>query len=116
MLSFVAMHTNKRKLFTRLLAIVILAVFAMAITPWSAIHHHDNTVAVEKNCTHKIHVKTASDNCLICKAHFEKNYTADFYNYIVHLKIELIKRIFPVISGSFTEVIATCLRGPPIGN
>lgn len=111
------MRAKKRHLLKKISAAVILAIFSLAITPWSALHQHeDSTTIHEKNCTHSVHVKNSSENCLVCKAHFEKNYTTDFYNYLVHLKIEFIKRIFPSISGSFTQIIASCLRGPPISS
>ena len=114
MTNFVTMKAKKTHFFKQLLATLILGIFCLAITPWNALHHHDGHIdAHEKNCTHTVHVKVADDHCLICKAHFEKNYTSDFYNYIIHFKTELIKRIFPLIGSSFTEVIATCLRGPP---
>lgn len=107
------MQVKKRHFLKQFLAIVILAIFSLAITPWSVLHHHETTLVHEKNCTHTVHVKTSSESCLICKAHFEKDYTSDFYTYLVHLKTEFIKRMFPFVAGSFTEIIATCLRGPP---
>lgn len=108
------MKAKKHNFLRQLFATLILGIFCLAITPWSALHHHErHTDAHEKNCTHTVHVKVADDHCLICEAHFEKNYTTDFYNYIIHFKTELIKRVFPIIGSSFTEVITACLRGPP---
>ena len=108
------MKAKKIHFFKQLLAILILGVFCLAITPWSSLHQHANHTDVhETNCTHTVHVKVADDHCLICKAHFEKNYTVELYNFIIHFKTELIKRVFPIIGTAFTEVIATCLRGPP---
>ncbi len=108
------MQSIRANTFKQLLALAILAIFSLAITPWSALHQHNEHVEiVEKNCTHKVHVKASAEHCLVCKAHFEKNYTADFYNYSIHLKVQLVKRIFQVIGGSYTELISTQLRGPP---
>lgn len=108
------MQAKKNNFLKRLLVLILLAIFSMAITPWSALHHHEkHTTVVEKNCTHNVHVKIADEPCLICKAHFEKNFTVDLYNYIIHLKTELIKLVFPLLGNSFTEIIASCLRGPP---
>ena len=114
MFSFAVMQAKKILFFKRLSAIFILGVFILAITPWSTLHHHERHAnVIEKDWSHTVHVKVSEDSCLICKAHFEKNFTSNFYNYIIHLKTELIKKAFPLIGISFTEIIATCLRGPP---
>lgn len=108
------MHVKKQTFFKQLLALMILGVFSLAITPWGALHHHESeTVAHEKHCTHTVHVKTSAETCLICKAHFEKNFTTDFQNYLVYLKSEPVKAVFPLVGNSFTDIIASCLRGPP---
>lgn len=108
------MQAKKSNFIKQLLAVIILAIFSLAITPWSILHHHEEVVvAHEKNCTHNVHVKTSEEHCLVCKVHFEKNYSTDLYTYLLHLPQELIKRIFPLLDSSFTEVIATSLRGPP---
>lgn len=107
------MHKKRKELFKKFLACVILAIFSLAITPWSALHHHERNVPTEKNCGHAVHVKTSAESCLICKAHFEKNYTTTLQFYAVHLKIELIRRIFLPINNTFIEQISTSLRGPP---
>ncbi len=114
MFSFAIMQAKKIIFFKRLSAILFLGVFILAITPWSALHQHErHAQVVEKDCSHTVHVKVSEESCLICKAHFEKNFTSDFFNYIIHFKTELIKRAFPLIGNSFTELISTCLRGPP---
>jgi len=93
----------------------MLWVFSLAITPWSALHHHaeSNEGAVEKHCTHKLHLKTSQENCLICKAHFEKNYTISDQLTVTHLQISLIQRLVLNPSSAYTELISTSLRGPP---
>lgn len=109
------MQTKKRHFIKQILSVVILAVFSLAITPWSALHHHEETKIVkEENCTHTVHVKSSAEQCLVCKVHFEKNFVSDFHNYIVYLRANLVESFFPLVSSSFTEVIASCLRGPPV--
>ena len=94
----------------------MLWVFSLAITPWSALHHHPEVASdvVEKNCTHKVHVKTSADNCLICKAHFEKNYTISSASFITYLNSKLLTKNMPIVISSYTALISTSLRGPPV--
>lgn len=109
-----SMQAKKRHFLKKISAVVILAIFSLAITPWSALHHHESeTIVHEKNCTHTVHVKTSAENCLVCKAHFEKNFVSDFRNHLIHLKEHLFKRLFFLIGDSFAEIIASSLRGPP---
>ncbi|WP_343530462.1 hypothetical protein [Pedobacter sp.] len=109
------MQARKRHFLKQLFATLMLGVFALAITPWSALHHHEENIIVkEKHCTHTVHVKTSTETCLICKAHFEKNFTTSFQNFLIHLKSNYIKRTTPSVAVAFTEIIASCLRGPPI--
>lgn len=108
------MQAKKRQFLKQLFAVIILAIFSLAITPWGALHHHESeSIVHEKNCTHTVHVKTSTETCLICKAHFEKSFTADFQNYLAYLKSNQVKTVFPLVGNSFTEIIASCLRGPP---
>lgn len=108
------MQAKNRHFLKNVFAVIILGVFSLAITPWSALHHHEEITPVhEQNCKHTVHVKTATEHCLICKAHFEKNYTTSYNSYSIYLKSDLILRDYPVVASSFTEIIASCLRGPP---
>ena len=92
----------------------MLWVFSLAITPWSSLHHHKEIVTtVEKNCTHKLHVKAEQDHCLICKAHFEKNYTVSVSSYVTYLTSQLLEKNTPNVISSYTALISTSLRGPP---
>lgn len=106
---------KKRRLHIhRILTVVMLWVFSLAITPWGALHHHETEhVAVEKNCTHKLHIKTQQDTCLICAAHFEKNYTVTNYTYATYLNGKQLIKNNAIVIGSYTELISTALRGPP---
>ena len=72
----------------------MLWVFSLAITPWSSLHHHKElATTVEKNCTHKLHVKSDQDHCLICKAHFEKNYTVSVSSHATYLNSKLLELV-----------------------
>ena len=108
------MQAKKRHFLKQFSAVIILAIFSLAITPWGALHHHESeTIVHEKHCTHTVHVKTSSETCLICKAHFEKNFTVGFQNQLVYLKASPIQTNYPLVGNSFTDIIASCLRGPP---
>ncbi|HTN00174.1 MAG TPA: hypothetical protein VL088_15565 [Pedobacter sp.] len=93
----------------------MLWVFSLAITPWSAMHHHEevNIEPVEKHCTHKVHFKTQQENCLICKAHFEKNYTVSSQLNTIHLQSENVIRGIVIYTNAYPALISTSLRGPP---
>lgn len=92
----------------------MLWVFSLAITPWSSLHHHKEiATTVEKNCMHKLHVKAEQDNCLICKAHFEKNYTVSVSSNVTYLTSQLLEKNSPIVTSSYSELISTSLRGPP---
>lgn len=94
----------------------MLWVFSIAITPWAAFHHHKeiDEGPVEINCTHKFHIKAQQENCLICKVHFEKNYTVSKLVSITYLESILVKRIVLTPSSAYTASISTLLRGPPV--
>ncbi|KQB99383.1 hypothetical protein [Pedobacter sp. Hv1] len=106
---------KKRLHIQRILTVVLLWVFSLAITPWGALHHHEEVVstAVEKHCMHKVHIKTQQETCLICAAHFEKNYTTTNYTYTTYLIGKRITKHNAIVTGSYTELISTALRGPP---
>lgn len=93
----------------------MLGVFAIAIAPWGILHHHERiaTITAEENCSHKLHVKTQQDTCVICAVHFEKNYTTAVASYRVYLGSILVTKLNPIIGSAFTALISTSLRGPP---
>ena len=101
----------------RILTLAMLWVFSLAITPWSSFHnHHEVATTVEKNCTHKLHVKAEQDHCLICKAHFEKNYTISVSTHVTYLTSKLLERSCANVTSSYSELISTTLRGPPLSS
>lgn len=108
---------KKRQLhIKRILTVLMLGVFAIALTPWGLFHHHEGmvTITAEENCSHKLHVKTQQDTCVICAVHFEKNYTAYVASYLICLSSKPIAKINPSVGSSFTALISTSLRGPPL--
>lgn len=116
MFRFAVKLKRKRLHIQRFLTLLLLGVFTMAITPWGALHHHENQAVskADENCTHKFHIKTQQENCLICAAHFEKNYISPAIAYTIFLQSEAIVKLIPQIGNSFTELISTSLRGPPV--
>lgn len=108
----------KRLHINQVLTVMMLWVFSLAITPWSALHRHaeSHDIALEKHCTHKLHLKTSDDHCLVCKAHFEKNYVLSEQLGITYLESILIRRTVLSPSSAFTALIFTSLRGPPLSS
>lgn len=108
----------KRLHINQILTVMMLWVFSLAITPWSALHHHTTVQEgpIERHCTHKFHLKSSQENCLICKAHFEKNYTVSDQLSVTYLERTLIKRVVIAPSSAYTALISTSLRGPPFSS
>jgi len=104
----------------RILSILLLWVFTIALTPFGALHHHDHDhdhepkcVTKEKTCTHKLHVSSQTEHCLICKAHFEKNYITTKQYVQVYTVSKPVTRVYHITSGSYIKLIDLALRGPP---
>ena len=94
----------------------MLAVFAIALTPWAAIHHHKvipNPVK-ETHCTHLSHVQAHAADCLICKANFTNHYIASHNIYKVFLSVAIFCQAEAFLPSFYTELIQTSLRGPPV--
>ncbi len=110
-----ASELKKRRLhIQQILTLALLWVFALAITPWSSLHHHEEqTIVVEKHCTHHLHLKTTQETCLICKAHFEKNYIILKVILVTYLEGKMFHFQSSNITSSYAELISTSLRGPP---
>ena len=118
LITFVAQLKNKRSHISRIIAVFLLWVFAIALTPWSSIHHHDDEVVEHcaenaKMCMHKVHIGTAQHNCLVCSAHFEKDLHINAVKYKVNLESKGVIKNFSLISASYVSLISTSLRGPP---
>jgi hypothetical protein len=98
------------------LSAFMLIVFAIALTPWSVLHHHNPVPVVPKeaHCMHVSHVQAHGDTCLICNASFEKNYVQTHHIYRIFLSAKIFSRTEPTLKNAFTEVKRTCLRGPPL--
>jgi hypothetical protein len=97
---------------------VLLWVFAIALTPWSSFHHHEKKEIYchkdGQSCSHKVHVGIENHKCLVCSAHFEKDYHINKIGYSTTLKSVSAVKDHPVISASYVVLIATSLRGPPV--
>lgn len=106
---------NRRLQVHRFFTFVLLWVFSLAITPWSALHRHAemHTVVAEEHCTHKFHVKASEENCLVCKVHFEKNYTLITHQSPLFLQSVSLHHLVISPSTAYTTLISTSLRGPP---
>jgi hypothetical protein len=92
-------------------------VFAIALTPFSVFHHHDEEVLpcaeTKKDCGHSFHIHKHADKCLICAAHFEKHYTRSDVHDQIDLTHKPVSAIFTTLSGAYAELISLALRGPP---
>lgn len=92
-------------------------VFSIAVTPWNALHHHTEVTVhskVEKSCTHELHLSSHVEHCLVCEAHFVK----DFVNITTTLQVFLYSttrlEASPSLGNSYSELVQTSLRGPPV--
>ncbi|QNK62626.1 hypothetical protein H7F33_19140 [Pedobacter sp. PAMC26386] len=109
---------NHRRLhINRILATLLLWVFAIALTPWSSLHHHeeqlDYCVKNGKECMHKVHVGSERHNCLICSAHFEKDYYTAAVPYQAKQQSKALVKDYALTGSCYTALISTSLRGPP---
>ncbi len=108
---------NKKLHIHRAVAIILLWVFSLAVTPWAALHHHAEVLTdkhPEKNCTHKLHLKAQEEACLLCNVHFEKNYIVANYTLINLFLAKKIALNNLFLRSSFAKLISTSLRGPPV--
>ncbi|RZJ63505.1 MAG: hypothetical protein EOO47_28475 [Flavobacterium sp.] len=98
------------------LSAFMLIVFAIALTPWSVLHHHQEIPIPQKeiNCHHVTHVQSHGDTCLICNASFEKDYVQTHHIYRIFLSAKLLSSIQPILKSSYIALISADLRGPPV--
>jgi hypothetical protein len=108
---------QRRANIQRILATVMLWVFFLALTPWSSFHHHQEVKYSCNNetiCTHKVHLSTHADQCLVCSAHFEKTYILTHYLFNVYENPSIYIKNQHIEHALYLELISTSLRGPPI--
>ena len=93
----------------------MLMVFAIALTPWNLLHHHQPVPVVlkEVNCKHVSHVQAHADNCLVCHAGFEKSYVQTHFLYKIFLSVKIFGQTEPVLKSAYAELKRSSLRGPP---
>ena len=114
MITFVALKKHAKHI-KHLLSVFLLVVFAIALTPWSILHHHEiPIVKKETNCHHVSHVESHTDTCLICHAGFEKNYVQAHNIYKIYLSIKIFGQVEPALKSAYVQLKHTSLRGPPI--
>lgn len=117
-ITFVAQLKNRRLHINQILGFFLLWVFAIALTPWSSLHHHEEEqeycVKDGKNCMHKVHIGNETHNCLICSAHFEKDYHNSTVSYNITLESKIVLESTLSVSAAYTALISTSLRGPPL--
>jgi len=91
-------------------------VFTVALTPFGAFHHHESVPECSGShvkCAHKEHLKNHSENCLICAAHFEKNYTKVQFAFRFYLLNKPVLNSYSILAGNYVDLIGSSLRGPP---
>lgn len=102
---------------TQILTLFLIWTFAITVIPWAALHHHQEEqeyCAKEgKICMHKTHVGNEQHNCLICAAHFIKDYHNTAVSFRVSLSGKIITRNYTPVESSYTALIRSSLRGPP---
>ncbi|WP_196859442.1 hypothetical protein [Pedobacter sp. CAN_A7] len=107
---------SKNKHISRCLSVLLLLVFTIALTPWNALHHHPEVVVhqeVEKSCTHELHLSSHVDSCLVCEAHFVKDFVNSTATFQVFISTTSCLIVNPSLRSSYTELVHTSLRGPP---
>ena len=117
LLTFALKLKKKNLHINKFLSFLLLGVFFIALTPWSSLHHHEEVEYTCKNepvCGHKLHISTHAEQCLVCAAHFEKNFTyAEQATYFCLTNVVFLKD-YPVTVNAYTALISTSLRGPPL--
>jgi len=66
-----------------------------------------------RECMHKVHVGSERHNCLICSAHFEKDYYTPAVPYYSKPESKPVVRNYALTGFAYTALIGTSLRGPP---
>jgi hypothetical protein len=108
---------EKRVLIKEMLATAMLWVFFLALTPWSSFHHHQEisySCNHERSGSHKVHISSHAERCLICSAHFEKTASISHNLFSFYESPVLYLKNQPVQNALYSELISTSLRGPPV--
>jgi hypothetical protein len=112
------MQVNEKRVHIKeMLATAMLWVFFLALTPWSSFHHHQEisyTCNHETSGSHKVHISSHAEQCLICSAHFEKTYSISHHFFSFYESPVLYIKNQPVQHALYSELISTSLRGPPV--
>lgn len=115
--TFTAQLKNRRLHINRIISLLLLCVFAIALTPWSSLHHHEEQHEYcskdGRLCMHKVHVGSEQHNCLICSAHFTKDILTQAATFQVSLNSVRVVNNFTLVSSTYVALIRTSLRGPP---
>ena len=86
--------------------------------PWDALHHHEEEPDYcgkgNKICMHKTHVGSERHSCQICSVHFIKAYYMVAASYQLGLQGKKLLRKDVLSRASYTTLIRTSLRGPPV--
>lgn len=118
MFTFTDQLRKKRLHMHRAFAVFMLLVFAIALTPWSTLHHHEEEqtgcVKYAKMCMHRAHIGNQTHNCLVCSAHFEKDYLTVTHSFEMKSHRVAMIKTYVLLQASYTELIGTSLRGPPV--
>ena len=94
----------------------MLLVFSIALTPWSAIHHHQEVethTVKEDHCTHKLHLSKHVETCLVCEAHFIKDFITTTTAIQLFSTVAYYIKTPVQLSSSYAMLLKTALRGPP---
>ena len=93
-------------------------VFAIALTPFSAFHNHHQEApkcATEgKSCSHRFHIHSHAEKCLICTVHLEKTYDKGHLQYLLYQEHNTVLKSYSIVNGDYTKLISLALRGPPV--
>jgi hypothetical protein len=101
----------------RFLSFALLWVFFIALTPWSALHHHAEvsySCTNEPVCKHKLHIGTHQEQCLVCAAHFEKDYVSTWNYFQIYITNSIFLHSQPFHAEVYASSVAIAVRGPPI--
>ncbi len=98
------------------ISILLLGIFTIGITPWEAFHGHnlDNEIVLsERDCLHNGHVQAKPVKCIVCVSHFDKVFVLTTPVFEFFADETPVSYSINKSADTFTDLIATSLRGPP---